>query len=239
VPFQSQVLKEDLTSRVERVTSAQGTLIRKSYAPRAFFLWRTFLAPSKARREHDNLLALAAAGIPVTLPVAWEESRVLGCVPQCRLWLVDAGEVRNLKEVLARDRSVGRRRGLLAAFGALLAQVHRAGFVSLTAYPRNVVVVDAEPPSLLLCDQPYLVRKAAAAAGRGVRVDLFDALFTPGRASTLSRADKLRALRAYSADRAAVAAHWRALVPRSVWRQRLVKGCIKVACRFGIWSKKA
>lgn len=229
------MLKEDLTSRVERVVGPDGTRIRKTYTPRAFFLWRTFLAPSKAKREYDNLRALAAAGVPVTAAVAWEEARVLGCVPQCRLWLADAGDVRNLKEALL--ESSARRRPLVTAFGALLARVHAAGFVSLTAYPRNVVVVDGDAPTLWLCDQPYLVRKDGAVRGAGARVDLFDALFTPGRAGTLSRSDKLRALRAYAGP-ADAAALWRALVRRPLWWQRFVKGWIKVGCRVAVWSKK-
>lgn len=230
------VLKEDLTSRVERVESGAQTLIRKTYTPRPLFLWRTFLAPSKAEREHDNLQALAAAGVPVTRPIAWQEQRVLGCVPQSRLWLADAGDVRNLKEVLASDLATGPRRRLLVAFGGLLARLHAAGFVSLTAYPRNVVVADVEAPTLLLCDQPYLVR--VPRPRRGARIDLYDALFTPGRAVLLSRADKLRALIAYAGGRGAAAAMWRTLVRRRFWWQRLIKGWVKIGCHAGVWSSK-
>ncbi|MEZ5964652.1 MAG: lipopolysaccharide kinase InaA family protein [Planctomycetota bacterium] len=232
------MLKEDLTSRVERVLDEGRSLIRKTYTPRPFFLWRTFLAPSKARREHDNLRALVQAGVPVTAPIAWRETRVLGCVPSCQLWLADAGDVPNLKAMLGGDLALGRRRSLLVAFGRLLRRLHAAGFVSLTAFPRNVVVTGDQEDGLLWCDQPYLVRRPVDANGAAARLDLFDALFTPGRASMLSRGDKMRTLVAYAGSAAAAAVLWRPLVRRSAWWQRFVKGWVKIGCRLGVWSSK-
>jgi hypothetical protein len=235
-PFRADVLKEDLTSRVERVYSGQRTYIRKTYTPRPLFLWRTLGRPAKSRREHDNLRALERAGVPVTVPLAWDEVRVRGCVPRCSLWLADAGEVRNLKEWFGQRQALAARRATLAAFGRLLRRLHEAGFVSLTAYPRNVLAADGG--RLLLCDQPYLVRRPGPVVGAGARVDLYDALLTPGRARSLSRSDKLRALRAYAGGSAAAAALWRALRGRSVTWQRFVKACIKIGCHLGLWSRR-
>ncbi len=237
-PFRFEVLKQDAMSRVERVFGADGTCVRKTYAPRRFFLWRTFLRPAKAKREHDNLRALAVARVPVTAPLHWQETRVLGCVPQSCLWLTDAGDVANLKDALTRERAAPARRALAVAFGALLRGLHAAGFVSLTAYPRNVLVADPSPARLLLCDQPYLVRRRQPICGAGARVDLFDALFTPGRARMLSRCEKLRALVAYAGDRRAAATLWRTLAGRRVAWQRFVKGCIKVGRALHLWSRQ-
>ncbi|HLU37970.1 MAG TPA: lipopolysaccharide kinase InaA family protein [Planctomycetota bacterium] len=233
-PYRAEVLKEDLTSRVERVHGERGTFVRKTYAPRPLFLWRTFLRPAKARREHDNLRALEAAGVPVTRALAWEEERRFGFVPQSRLWLEDAGEVRNLKDALAAG-APRTRAALLAQYAALLRALHERGFVSLTAYPRNVVVAGGR---LLLCDQPYLVRRRAPVGRAAASIDLYDALFTPGRVRALGRSERLRALVAYAGERRAAYALWRRLVRRPAFWQRFLKGCIKVGSRIGLWSRQ-
>jgi hypothetical protein len=231
-----EVLKCDALSRVERVRTRDGSTVRKCYVPRRFFVWRTFLRPAKAKREHDNLRALAAGGLPVTVARCWEETRRFGFVRQSTLWLDDAGAVENLKEAFRRGDLACTHRRLVSAFGTLLRRLHAAGFVSLTAYPRNVLVTDAAHGELVLCDQPYLLCWRKAVQGAVARIDLFDALFTPGRARDLSRADKLRALQAYAGDRAHARALWRTLTRRRVTWQRFVKGSLKIVRCLGLFA---
>lgn len=233
-PYRCVVLKEDLTSRVERVLTAAGSVIRKSYAPRPLFLWRTFLAPSKAEREFANLAALRAAGVPVSAPLAFTAARVAGFVPSCSLWIEDLGEVANLKQAFAAAVDVDR---LARSYGRLMRVLHDAGFVSLTAYPRNVLVVS--PERLVFCDQPYLVRRKAGVGLAGAAVDLYDALFTVSRTRALRRPQRLRALIAYCDDRPAARRLWRRLARRPMWWQRFLKGCIKLGSYAGIWSRQA
>jgi hypothetical protein len=236
-PYRCLVLKEDQTSRVERVLLDAGSVVRKTYVPRPLFLWRTFLAPSKAKREHDNLQALLGAGVPVSAPLAWDEVRVAGCVPSSILWLEDLGEVDNLKQAFSGPTP--HRPRLVSAYARLLRRVHDAGFVSLTAYPRNVLVVAAAAGHLVLCDQPYLVRRTLGVGLAGAAIDLYDAFFTASRTRSLRRSERWRALLAYCGEPAAARAMWRRLVRRPMWWQRFLKGCIKLGSYAGIWSRQA
>ncbi len=235
-PFDVDVLKADVVSRVERVRQGDRTWIRKTYAPAPFFLWRTFLVRSKAAREYRNLRALVDAGVPAVRPLAWEETRRMGCVPRCTLWLADAGPAGDLRVAFARD-DAGQRRSRAQAMGRLLRAMHDAGFVSLTAYPRNVLV--GADDRLLLCDQPYLRRRQGPVRGGGAGIDLYDALFTAGRQRMLSRSERWRSLLAYcGGDREAARIWWRGLRARRRSWQRFLKGCIKVIGKLGVWAKQ-
>lgn len=237
-PFATELLKEDVVSRVERLSQGDRSWIRKTYSPAPFFLWRTFLVRSKAAREHRNLKALVDAGVPAVVPLGWDERRRAGCVPECSLWLEDAGRAGDLRGGFATD-DVARRRALAAGMGGLLRTLHAAGFVSLTAYPRNVLVPERAERGLLFCDQPYLKRRPAPVQGFGAGIDLYDALFTAGRQRMLSRSERWRALLAYcGGDRVAARSWWRRLVRRPRWQQRFYKGCIKVGGNIGVWAKQ-
>jgi hypothetical protein len=230
-PFSAVVLKEDACSRVERVWCGGRSLIRKTYRARPFLLWRTFGLRPKAAREYANLARLVSAAVPAVRPVAWEATRVLGCVPTSSLLMEDAGEVSNLKAKLAGMPPTDRRRAaLLVAYGRLLGQLHSAGFLSLTAYPRNVLVLAEQPPELRLCDQPSLQRWRSRVLGSArAALDVYDVVFTGGRARAWSRAERLRVLVAYTGDRGEAARLWRRYSRRPLWVHRALKGALKLA----------
>lgn len=230
-PYTALVLKEDPTSRVERIATRAGPVLRKTYRPRPFLLWRTFLARSKGAREHRNLALLCAAGIDCVRPVGCGETRVLGLVTQSWVATEYLEGARDLKALFATLRPIDAtraplRRTLLQRYGELLRALHRAGFCSNTLQPRNVLSTGPDPTArLVICDQPALIAfpRSVHASWIG-NIDLFDVAYSPQRQRDFAAAERYRLTLAYCAgDRAEARRLWRKLSARSEWRHRAIK----------------
>ncbi len=216
-----RVLKHDRKARVVVADRGDGPVLEKTYVTLPHVVWRTFGQRPKARREHDNLAALVAAGVPCVRPGSWSASRKLGCTLRSTVvmeWIDDARDLLwHLKRPPGRE-PIRRRRARIAAYGRLLRTLHDRGFVSSSCSPRNVLVQDvAGEERLLLCDQPQLLHIGRPLVGtRLASIDLFDAAFAPRRRKLLSATERLRLLREYAdGDRAIVRGLWRTLDGRS------------------------
>ena len=217
-------LKDEPAVTVEVLGTGDAAVVRKTYRNLGVRWLQSFGRRSRARREFDNLGAVARTGVRCTRAVAWLEQRRLGCVDQSTLVTTFVPECKTLKRVLAAlpPAEHGRTRARLAtAMGRLLAQLHRGGFLWCTPMPRNVLVV-GNPTSadLAVCDTPAGIDLGRSVLGhRLAHIDLFLAAFSPSRRIDFSATERLRWLLGYCEDdRVAARALWHALERRSVLR---------------------
>lgn len=231
------LLKDDATTRIELIEAAAGRYVRKTYRIEAWLRWRTLGLPSKAAREFRNLRALEAAGIAVAHAVAFDEDRKLGMVKSCSITTAYV-ESKTAKQLIT-EGSGRSRPAILHGIGLLLRRVHDAGFVSTTAYPRNILV-EARAGMILLCDQPAAIKRRESATGSAASlIDLFDLAFSPSRRRELSRTDSLRLLEAYCAhDKALERRLWRRLRCRRRWHNRLAKGWCVAADKLAMLFRR-
>ena len=217
-------LKTEPAATIELLGTGADLVVRKTYHNHGVRWWQSFGRRSRAQREFDNLRATAAAGVPCTEALAWNEHRRLGCVDDSTLLTRYLAPSRSLKAALTELPRDGRspvRRRLAAATGRLVARLHRAGILWCSAMPRNVLVLgDAAAAEMAVCDVPAAVRVGRSLhGGRLADVDLFDAVFSPSRRRDWSATERLRWLVAYhDGDGAAVRRSWRRLPRRSVAR---------------------
>ncbi|MHC5065440.1 MAG: phosphotransferase, partial [Planctomycetota bacterium] len=215
-------IKEEKFTSVELVCADTRRLVRKCYRAQPKFFWRTFLLRSKGHREYSNLLWLASLGIPAVRGYGWCETRSFGCVRQS--WVFsEYEEGRTLYQLLDEGLDWRRRRKLAQSYGEILGQLHRAGFLSLTFQPRNLLV-DAED-RLQLIDQPALSKKSRSIlAGVRARVDLYDAAFSPRRRQAFSSSERMRLVSSYAGgDRRISRRIWRKLSSRKRWHHKLLR----------------
>mgnify|MGYP002623475989 CR=1 FL=1 len=210
------------TTRIERVDASTPEL-RKTYVTRPALRWRTFLRRSRAEREFQNLAALRDAGVSCVRPLRWSELREGGCVLRSTLVTALERGARDLREVLRDDPGPGVRRRCAGRLGALLRDVHTAGFCSTTASPRNVLVL--ADGRVVLCDQPYASRVRASWCAAPVRqLDVYDAFFSPNRLREWSRTERWVGVLAYTAgDRGAARRLWRKISGRPGWWFHVVR----------------
>ena len=201
-PYSAVVIKDEPLTRVERVATEAGTVVRKVYRSRPFLLWRTFLQIARARREHHNLERIGRAGVPCVRPVSWRQMRALGCVVESEIVTVFEPEAVSLKQVLAESSSDSceERRELVVETGRLLRSLHGAGFLSCRFTPRNVLVLgEASQRRLMLCDLPYAFHFRQSILGRRIAgFDIFDIAFSSPRRRDFSATERLRLLLAYT-----------------------------------------
>ncbi|HEX5052728.1 MAG TPA: lipopolysaccharide kinase InaA family protein [Planctomycetota bacterium] len=218
------LLKQEPATTVEVLGCGEDAVVRKTYRNLGRRWLQSFGRRSRARREFDNLAAVARGGVPCTTPLAWSERRRLGCIDECSIVTRYLPDSRTLKRVLSerpRPARDGTRARLAAAMGRLLAALHDNGFLWCTAMPRNVLVLGAaEHARLAVCDTPAGIRIGRSLRqGRLARIDLFDAAFSPSRRADFSATERLRSLLAYcDGERARARRLWRALTRRSVLR---------------------
>ncbi len=217
-------LKAERETTIELLGIGADAVVQKAYHNRGQRWLQSFGRRSRARREFDNLQAVAAAGAPCTVAVAWSERRRFGCVDESTLVTRWLGDSRSLKQVLASlppAQHFAVRRALIAAMARLVATLHRRGFLWGTAMPRNVLVVgDPAAASLAVCDVPAGIQMGRPLHGQRLALfDLFDGAFSPSRRRDFSAPERLRWLRAYTdGDRNMARRLWRALDRRSVLR---------------------
>jgi tRNA A-37 threonylcarbamoyl transferase component Bud32 len=134
---------------------AGGRLVSKIYRIPKALIWRTLFLTSRARREFQNLEYACRRGLPVVEPINWGDTRRWGCAGFSQLTMGFADGI-PLPELMCQSglqQSV--REDLTIQLGELIARMHRAGLVWMTAYPRNIMVISSPRPSLVAFDFPY------------------------------------------------------------------------------------
>ena len=221
------VLKDEPAARVELLGAGSDAVVRKTYRNRGIRWWQSLWRQSRARREHDRLAAIAAAGVACVLPLAWSERRRLGAVDQSELitrFVPDSVPLKQVLQASPRGSRAGARARLATAMGALVGAMHRAGFLWCTPMPRNALVAgDPARARLVVCDPPSCIDFGHDLHGRRLaRVDLYLGAFSPSRRREWSRVERLRWLLGYTrGDRDAARALWRALARRGELRNDL------------------
>lgn len=213
------VVKDEAETSVEVLGLGADAVVAKTYRNRGLRWLQTLARKSRAQREHENLAAIVAAGVPCVEPLAWSAARRWLGVDTSTLLTRFVPDCVPLRDVLrASPPAAARTRAALAAaMGALVAQLHHAGFLWCTPMPRNVLVVgDAAAARLVVCDTPSVVHTGRDLhAGRLARIDLFLGAFSPSRRRDWSRVERLRWLLGYTAvDRELARRLWRVMQRR-------------------------
>jgi tRNA A-37 threonylcarbamoyl transferase component Bud32 len=212
------VLKDEPAATVVVRGTGPDAVVEKTYRNRGLRWLQSLWRKSRARREHDHLTAIAAAGIPCLQPMRWSERRRWQGVDESLLVTRFLPDATSLKEALQVTPRTDRARARLAsAMGELLARLHRAGFLWCTPMPRNVLVAgDRTQARLVVCDTPACVPFRGSIHGsRRARIDLFLAAFSPSRRRDWSASERLRMLCGYvGGERTRARTLWRALARR-------------------------
>ncbi len=212
------VLKDEPATRVVVRGAGGDAVVEKTYRNRGLRWLQSLWRQSRAQREHGHLAAIHAAGVPCLQPVRWSERRHLGGVDESTLvtrLLPDATSLKAVLQALPRDDHL--RPDLATAMGALLARLHRAGFLWCTPMPRNVLVAgELARGALVVCDTPACIAfRTPIHGGRAARIDLFLAAFSPSRRRDWTASQRLRLLLGYTdGDRGQSRALWRRLIRR-------------------------
>lgn len=225
------ILKDEPGTRVERIGTGAGAVVRKTYRNRGLRLLQAFARKSRAHREHDNLVAVADAGIACTEPIGWHEHRRFGFATSSTLvtgFVPDCQPLKTVLRELATRHAFATRRRIVAAMGHVLHALHRAGIAWCTPMPRNFLLQGApEQAQLFVCDVPAAIRTAAPLPRALQDLDLHDAVFSASRRRDFSAPERLRyLLAALGGDRTAARSTWRRLAARSGWRHRLHKNLV-------------
>ncbi len=213
------VLKDEPATTIEVLGLGDDAVVRKTYRNRGLRWLQTICRQSRAQREHDNLAAVAAAGVPCLIALGWSERR-RGCfVEQSTLLTRFVPDALPLQHLLRAEpaTSASTRTTLARAMGALLASLHRRGFLWSTPMPRNVLV-QGEPSRghLVVCDTPAVVSlNRDLHGGRLARIDLFLGAFSPSRRRDWQRGERWRWLLGYcDGDLPTARKLWRTMAPR-------------------------
>lgn len=213
------VVKDEAEATVEVLGLGADAVVAKTYRNRGLRWLQTLGRKSRAQREHENLAAIVAAGVPCVEPLGWSAARRWLGVDASTLLTRFLPDCVPLRDVLrASPPLASRARAALAtAMGALVARLHRSGFLWCTPMPRNVLVVgDVAAARLVVCDTPSVVRTGRDLhAGRLARIDLFLGAFSPSRRRDWSRVERLRWLLGYAnGERALARRLWRVMQRR-------------------------
>lgn len=124
-------------------------------------------ARSPARREAENLAALAADGFPVPRVVAWFEEagaarhpRLSGRNARSALIMERVEHEETLRQRLGRSGAEGAR-ALVARLAQLVGRLHASGWYHRDLYLQHFVVTEGSPPGLVLLDVGRARREAA------------------------------------------------------------------------------
>lgn len=101
--------------------------------------------------EYIHICSLQQAQLPVMIPIAAGERRILG-FPVCGFILVDEVKGVRLNELLSQVGTENEKTALLRAFGRLLARLHQHGFYTPLRF-KDIIVTDENETSLVMIDR--------------------------------------------------------------------------------------
>ncbi|MCP4000070.1 MAG: hypothetical protein GY727_04080 [Gammaproteobacteria bacterium] len=128
---------------------------QKLYRVPEHLQWRTWHLTSRAEREFKILHTAYKAGAPVIPPLKWAEMRRRGILHYNSLTTLFI-EQRDMSNVLAElEADSPEYLSLLRGTGELLAHLHRAGILWMTALPRNILAAEKADEQHLAFDMPY------------------------------------------------------------------------------------
>ncbi len=214
------VLKDEPGCTVEVLGHGDGAVVRKTYRNRGLRFLQSMWRKSRAQREHDNLRAIAAAGVPCLQALAWSQRRRFGGVAESVLitrFVPDSVPLKLLLATPPRATPCLLRARLATAMGRLVGDLHRHGLLWCTPMPRNVLVAgDAAAARLLVCDPPSCLVLGRAIHGTALaQIDLFLGAFSPSRRRDWSAPERLRWLLGYcGGDRDEARRLWRSAARR-------------------------
>jgi len=169
---------------------------------------RQLVRPSKARKEYDHALAIAARGVPTFEPLAVGES-CAGVGPGDSFLITRAMEdtqpVGNFIEKtlphLAPERNARVRQHLAQALGKLVARMHDAGIAHQDFHADNLLVkLTADELPLLYLIDLHALHVGEPLTWRAIRANLI--MLNRWFVLRVSRPDRLRFWRAYCRERA-------------------------------------
>src|SRR5262245_33447127 len=156
------VVKEGPHRIVYRVALDRVTFYVKHNLTPDHVSWiRQLLRPSKARREYESALKVAARGIPTAAPLAWGQRRGFLSDGESMLITRSLDETQPLSQfvnhvlpTLPPAREARLRQQLAVALGQFLARMHQAGIRHNDLHAGNLLIrLDGdELPSLFLID---------------------------------------------------------------------------------------
>lgn len=215
------LLKAEERTRIEVHEHPEGgTVFRKVYRTPTRLRWRTFLLPSRARREFQAMRVAFDAGLPCIEPISCRETRRLACVASSEVTSRYTPGI-SLKAVLAAGLSTRRRRRVCVQLGRLLRRFHESGVLWMSAMPRNIIIRECDLEPMIACDLPYgLSFRDSIVCRRRALVDLYSMGFSKSRTEDFSSSDQRAFLVAYcGGDRAWCRSLWNKLRSRTKRRQ--------------------
>ncbi len=191
----AELLKRTRVREVWQFERDPGFFVKRYLCPTNLMGIRARLRGSKAKREADAAVALAARGFTTAIPLAVGERRGPGLALESVLVTRAVDHRGDLTATLTgTSSSVASRRRLLAGIGAYLAQLHAAGVHHSDLHGENLLVLDSPETAFALIDldgvsigRPLSKRRRMASLARTLHA----------LRQATSRTDRLRALRSY------------------------------------------
>ncbi len=159
---QATVVKQGPHRVVYRVALANVTFyVKHNLTPDRVTWIRQLVRTSKARREYDSSLEVAARGIPTAVPLAWAQQRGLLSNGESMLITRSLDDtqplnlfVQQMLPAMPPRRRAQLRQRLAVALGEFLARMHQAGIRHNDLHAGNLLIrLDADDvPSLFLID---------------------------------------------------------------------------------------
>ena len=156
------VVKQGPHRIVYRVALEQVTFyVKHNLTPDRITWMRQLIRRSKARREYDSALEVAARGVPTAVPLAWAQQRGLFSAGESLLVTLSLDDtqplnlfVHHVLPAMTPVRQARVRQRLAEALGRLLARMHQAGIRHNDLHAGNLLLrLDADDtPHLFLID---------------------------------------------------------------------------------------
>lgn len=196
-------------SAVTELKLPEGHYFLKVYGYAGLFRLRTFCVPSRAIREHRNLLRMADLGFHVPTPVACGEARALGTISDSFVMTRAIEGVVPMWTYVYQPAEApfplpGRseRLRLIDEFARTLRKAHQEKFFIHTLRSKNVLLTrDGERYTLHVIDVPFAGIWRWRLFPRGGRIRDLASLIKWAR-PLLTRTERMRFARAYGADHA-------------------------------------
>jgi tRNA A-37 threonylcarbamoyl transferase component Bud32 len=173
--------------------------LKQHHLPDRLTWFRQCLRAPKGRREFDRLLELARRGVPAPEPLGWGRRPGWGGVGESFIVTRAIDGVTPLHDMLAEGLAANQRQALANALGRFLAKLHAAGVDHRDLHLGNIVVRQTDGEYELFLVDLDAVNLGPPLDRRRSLTNL--ALFGCGCVMFTRRADRLRFLRRYVAER--------------------------------------